>query len=92
MRGWIKHLESGGFEALPLLEDGEEDWEQSSIAREMEFPRGEGWKKSVKLWLYGSKYSFWGGVGESFRASLVKVLRGKSVWKVASRTCCPCLM
>ncbi|KAF3509822.1 hypothetical protein F2Q69_00000553 [Brassica cretica] len=79
MRGWIKHLESGGFEALPLLEDGEEDWEQSSIAREMEFPRGEGWKKSVKLWLYGSKYSFWGGVGESFRASLVKVLQGKSV-------------
>ncbi|CAH8325149.1 unnamed protein product, partial [Eruca vesicaria subsp. sativa] len=81
MRGWIKHLESGGFETLPLMEDGEEeDWEESSIvAREIEFPRGEdGWKKSVKLCLNGSKYTFWRGVGEAFRASLVKVLRGKS--------------
>nr|VDD19174.1 unnamed protein product [Brassica oleracea] len=78
MRGWIKHLESGGFEALPLMEDGEEDWEQSSIGREIEFPRGEGWKKSVNLWLYGSKYTFWRGVGEAFRASLVTAFRGKS--------------
>ncbi|KAF2563668.1 hypothetical protein F2Q70_00014294, partial [Brassica cretica] len=70
MRGWIKHLESGGFEALPLMEDGEEAWEESSIGREIEFPRGEGWKKSVNLWLYGSKYTFWRGVGEAFRASL----------------------
>ncbi|KAG2244220.1 hypothetical protein Bca52824_093930 [Brassica carinata] len=78
MRGWIKHLESGGFDALPLLEDGEEDWEQSSIGREIEFPRGEGRKKSVKLWLYGSKYTFWRGVEEAFRASLVTAFRGKS--------------
>ncbi|CAH2072818.1 unnamed protein product, partial [Thlaspi arvense] len=77
MRGWIKHLESGGFEALPLLDDGEDDWEQSSIAREIEFPR-EGWKKAVKLWLYGSKYSFWRGVGDAFRASFVRAFRGKS--------------
>ncbi|CAA7031470.1 unnamed protein product [Microthlaspi erraticum] len=77
MRGWIKHLESGGFEALPLLDDGEEDWEQSRIAREIEFPR-EGWKKAVNLWLYGSKYSFWRGVGESFRASFIRVFRRKS--------------
>ncbi|KAJ0229065.1 Pheophytinase [Hirschfeldia incana] len=76
MRGWIKHLESGGFEALPLLEDGEEDWEQSSIVGEIEFPRGDGWKKSVNLGLYGSKYTFWRGVGEALRASLVSAFRG----------------
>lgn len=80
MRGWIKHLESGGFEGLPLLDDGEEDWEQSRIAREIEFPR-EGRKKAVNLWLYGSKYSFWRGVGESFRASFIRVFRGKSAYK-----------
>ncbi|CAN8299689.1 unnamed protein product [Cochlearia groenlandica] len=78
MRGWIKHLESDGFEALPLMEDGEEDWEKSSIAREIEFPR-EGLKKAVNLLLYGSKYSFWRGVGETIRANFTRAFRVKSL-------------
>ncbi|AED91942.1 Alpha/beta hydrolase fold-1 [Arabidopsis suecica] len=77
MRGWIKHLESGGFEALPLLEDTEEDWEESRIGREIEFPR-DGWKKAVNLWLYGSNYTYWRGVRESFRSSFIRVFGGKS--------------
>ncbi|KFK25607.1 hypothetical protein AALP_AA8G136500 [Arabis alpina] len=77
IRGWIKHLESDGFEALPLLEDPEEDWEDYRIAREIEFPR-EGWKKAVNLLLYGRKFSFWSGVGESFRSTVIRAFRGKS--------------
>ncbi|XP_010419985.1 PREDICTED: pheophytinase, chloroplastic [Camelina sativa] len=77
MRGWIKHLESGGFEALPLLDDTEENWEESSIGREIEFPR-DGWKKAVNLLMYGSNYSFWGGVRESFKSSFTRVFGGKS--------------
>lgn len=78
MRGWIKHLESDGFEALPLLDEAEEDWKQFSIGREIEFPR-EDRKKAVNLWFYGSKYSFWSGVGEVFRSTFARAFRGKSV-------------
>ncbi|KAL1201340.1 Pheophytinase [Cardamine amara subsp. amara] len=77
MRGWIKHLESDGSEALPLLDEAEEDWEQSRIGREIEFPR-DGWKKAVNLWFYGPKYSFWSGVGEAFRSTFIRAFRGKS--------------
>ncbi|KAF2597324.1 hypothetical protein F2Q68_00007308 [Brassica cretica] len=88
MRGWIKHLESGGFEALPLMEDGEEAWEESSIGREIEFPRGEGWKKSVKLWLYGSKYTFWRGVEEAFRATAMVCIRRATVDDLLAMQAC----
>ncbi|XP_010558907.2 PREDICTED: pheophytinase, chloroplastic-like [Tarenaya hassleriana] len=71
LRGWIQHLESGGSSSLPHLED--EDSE-SSIARELEFPR-DGSKKSVNLRLYGSKYSLWRQVGSYLRSNLSLVLK-----------------
>ncbi|XP_015571400.1 pheophytinase, chloroplastic isoform X2 [Ricinus communis] len=53
IRGWLKHIESSGSIALPLLDDPER-----SIFRDLEFTRG-GSQKSVKIRLLGSSFSFW---------------------------------
>lgn len=56
LRGWIKNLESQGLVALPLL-DAQESM-QINIARDLEFVR-DGFKKSVKVRFFGSKFSLW---------------------------------
>lgn len=56
LRGWIGNLESKGSVPLPLLDDPENV--QYGTTRDLEFVR-EGSRKSVRVQLYGSKFSFW---------------------------------
>lgn len=55
LRGWIKNLESQGFEALPLLDD---ESGQLDVAKDLEFVR-DGTKRFVRVRFYGSKSSIW---------------------------------
>lgn len=70
LRGWIKNLESQGSVALPLLDDEENI--QSVIARDLEFVREES-KKSVRVRIYGSRFSLWNWIGSFIKSRFRKV-------------------
>ena len=70
LRGWIGNLESKGSVALPLLDDPENV--QYGTTRDLEFVR-EGSRKSVKVHLYGSKFSLWNQI-RSFVKSRLEAL------------------
>lgn len=55
LRGWIKNLESQGFVALPLLDDGSGRFD---VSKDLEYVR-DGTKRSVRVRFYGSESSIW---------------------------------
>ncbi|CAK9147515.1 unnamed protein product [Ilex paraguariensis] len=65
LSGWIRHLESQGSAALPLLDDPESA--RRDIAKDVEFVR-EGSKKSVRVQFYGSSFSLWNQINSYIKS------------------------
>ncbi|KAF9592794.1 hypothetical protein IFM89_017364 [Coptis chinensis] len=70
LRGWIRTLESQGSVALPLMDDPKPI--QYGVSRDLEFFR-DGSRKSVKVHIFGSKFSVWKKISSYIRSRVTEL-------------------